>query len=152
MAPGVGGAKGPFRTKLSVKSNFRLYKARAWPPLPTLGTLAFQFSLIMGKRKWNKCGCGENKGVMEFNSGRKTKGGTTRDRPAGIVMNIGKSAGPPTGCGTRKQSQFYLSFTRQDENCISLIESSIIETVSVAWVVEDSCMGPGKEKWKDHPR
>ena len=82
--------------------------------------------------KMEQMGCRENKGVIKFSSDRKSNRDITSDRPTGVLINIGKSTGPPTGCRTQRLSQFHLNFTRQDENCVSLIESSIIGPERVA--------------------
>ena len=47
------------------------------------------------------------------------------NRPSGILINMEKSTGLPTGCRIQRLSQFYLNFTKQDEHRVSLVESSI---------------------------
>ena len=47
------------------------------------------------------------------------------NRPSGILINMEKSAGLPTGCRIQRLSQSYLNFTKQDEHRVSLVESSI---------------------------
>ena len=47
------------------------------------------------------------------------------NRPSGILINMEKSTGLPTGCRIQRLSQSYLNFTKQDEHRVSLVESSI---------------------------
>lgn len=47
---------------------------------------------------------------------KSNQGITISDRPAGILINIGKSTALPTRCRVQRLSQYYLTFTRQDEN------------------------------------
>lgn len=66
----------------------------------------------------------------------KSKGNLI-NRPARILINIGESTGLPTGCGIQRLSQFYLNFTRQHDNCVSFVESSIIGAERRTWVRKD---------------
>ena len=49
------------------------------------------------------------------------------NKPSGILINMEKSTGLPTGCRIQKLSQLYFNFMKQDEHHVSLVESSIIE-------------------------